>query len=87
MNREIPKSIYIRCCSWMAYADEPEMWYESFHEDVEHGLIEGVGWLPYNELDTITQKRVAEAAEVYQKEEAMDIMYEIHNIYNGEEYK
>ena len=84
-KRVIPKSIYIRSCSWMAYADEPEMWYAEFHEDFEHGM--GDKNVPYDELGPVTQKKVAEAAEVYLKEEAMDIMYEIHKIYNGDENK
>ena len=84
-TKDIPKSIYIRSCSWMAYADDPEMWYDEFHEDFDHGICDKN--VRYDELDTINQKKVAEAAEVYLKEEAMDILYEIHKIYNGDECK
>ena len=76
MSREIPKAIYDRMCAWMANEDNPEDFHEMFLEDV-------------NDIasDSLRQQRIEEMAEVHQKEEAFDIMYELHHIYNGTEHK
>ena len=72
----IPKNLYDRMCVWMANEDNPQDFYEMFLEDV-------------NDIasDSLRQQRIEEMAEVHQKEEAFDIMYELHNIYNGWEHK
>jgi hypothetical protein len=76
MNREIPKALYDRMCVWMANEESPEDFYEDFESH-------------YNNIvsDSLRQQRIEEAAEVYQKEEAFDIMYELHHIYNGMDHK
>ena len=75
-GRVIPKNLYDRMCVWMANEDNPEDFYEDFEGD-------------YNDIasDNLRQQRIEEAAEVHQKEEAFDIMYELHHIYNGTEHK
>tara|TARA_Y100001951_G_C11038013_1_gene128649 strand:- start:43 stop:270 length:228 start_codon:yes stop_codon:yes gene_type:complete len=75
MSREIPKVIYDRMCAWMANEDNPEDFYESFEDEDPHPQ------------DSVRQQRIEEMAEVWQKEEAFDIMYELHHIYNGTEHK
>ena len=72
----IPKNLYERMCAWMANEDNPEDFYEMFLEDVEDIAS-----------DSLRQQRIEEMAEVHQKEEAFDIMYELHHIYNGTEHK
>lgn len=75
MSREIPKVIYDRVCAWMANEEDPEDFYEMFE----------TGVAPDEELPS--KEEIKLMAEVHQKEEAMDIMYEIQNIYNEKEYK
>ena len=75
MSREIPKAIYDRACVWMANEETPEDFYESFE----------TGVAPDEELPS--KEEIKLMAEVHQKEEAFDIMYELHNIYNGWEHK
>ena len=74
-EKVIPKSIYDRACVWMANEENPEDFYESFE----------TGVAPDVELPSMEDIKLQ--AEVYQKEEAFDIMYELHNIYNGTEHK
>ena len=71
----IPKNLYDRMCGWMANEDNPEDFYESFESDVA----------PDEELPS--KEDIKLQAEVWQKEEAFDIMYELHHIYNGTEQK
>ena len=71
----IPKNLYDRMCAWMANEDNPEDFYESFESDVA----------PDEELPS--KEDIKLQAEVWQKEEAFDIMYELHHIYNGTEHK
>lgn len=75
-TKDIPKAIYDRACVWMANEENPEDFQEMFLEDVEDITS-----------DSLRQQKMEEMAEIHQTEEAMDIMYEIQNIYNGEEYK
>ena len=75
MSKDIPKVIYDRMCAWMANEEDPEDFYEMFECDVA----------PDEELPS--KEDIKLQAEAHQIEEAMDIMYEIQNIYNGEEYK
>ena len=75
-TKSIPKVLYERMCAWMANEDNPEDFYEMFLEDVEDITS-----------DSMRQQRMEEMAEVHQKEEAFDIMYELHHIYNGTEHK
>ena len=76
MSREIPKDLYERMCVWMANEDNPQDFYEDFERSFDHYAS-----------DSLRQQKIEEAAEVHQKEEAFDIMYELHNIYNGWEHK
>ena len=78
----LPKDLYGRITSWMAYAEDPELWYADFHESREHGLADGQ--LPYHELNTVTQMKVAEAAKDALKEEAFDIMSEVYGLHEKE---
>ena len=74
--KSIPKNLYERMCAWMANEDNPQDFYEEFERSFDHYAS-----------DSLRQQKIEEAAEVYQKEEAFDIMYELHNIYNGTEHK
>jgi len=74
-KRVIPKVIYDRMCVLMANEDDPEDFYEMF----ETGLA------PDEELPS--KEEIKLMAEVQQKEEALDIMYELSKIYEGEECK
>ena len=74
-KRVVPKNLYDRMCVWMANEENPEDFYESFE----------TGVAPDVELPSMEDIKLQ--AEVYQKEEAFDIMYELHNIYNGTEHK
>ncbi len=69
MSREIPKVIYDRVCAWMANEEDPEDFYEMFE----------TGVAPDEELPS--KEEIKLMAEVHQKEEAMDIMYELTQIY------
>ena len=69
MSKEIPKVIYDRMCAWMANEDNPEDFYEMFECDVA----------PDEELPS--KEDIKLQADVEQKEEAMDIMYELTQIY------
>ena len=74
-TKDIPKVIYDRMCAWMANEEEPEDFYEEFQ----------TGVAPDEELPPMEEIKLQ--AEVHQKEEAMDIMYELTQIYQREEYK
>ena len=74
-TKEIPKVIYDRVCVWMANEEDPEDFYEMFE----------TGVAPDEELPS--KEEIKLMAEVHQKEEAMDIMYELTQIYQREEYK
>ena len=65
----IPKNLYDRMCAWMANEEDPEDFYEMFECDVA----------PDEELPS--KEDIKLQAEVEQKEEAMDIMYELSQIY------
>ena len=73
--KEIPKVLYERMCVWMANEEDPE----DFYEMVETGVA------PDEELPS--KEEIKLMAEVHQKEEAFDIMYELYQIYNGTEHK
>jgi len=66
----IPKNLYDRMCVWMANEENPEDHYESFEEDVKDITS-----------DSMRQEKIMEMAEIEQTEEAMDIMYELSQIY------
>ena len=74
-TKDIPKVIYDRVCAWMANEEDPEDFYEMFE----------TGVAPDEELPS--KEEIKLMAEVHQKEEAMDIMYELTQIYQREEYK
>jgi len=65
----IPKVLYDRMCAWMANEEDPEDFYEMFECDVA----------PDEELPS--KEDIKLQADVEQKEEAMDIMYELTQIY------
>ena len=69
MSREIPKNLYDRMCVWMANEEKPEDFYESFE----------TGVAPDEELPSMEDIKLM--AKVDQNEEAMDIMYELSQIY------
>ena len=69
MSREIPKVLYDRMCVWMANEESPEEFYESFE----------TGVAPDEELPSMEDIKLM--AKVDQNEEAMDIMYELSQIY------
>ena len=69
MSREIPKNRYDRMCVWMANEENPEDFYESFE----------TGVAPDEELPSMEDIKLM--AKVDQNEEAMDIMYELSQIY------
>tara|TARA_R110000824_G_scaffold34720_2_gene109831 strand:- start:1938 stop:2159 length:222 start_codon:yes stop_codon:yes gene_type:complete len=69
MSREIPKNLYDRMCVWMANEENPEDFYESFE----------TGVAPDEELPSMEDIKLM--AKVDQNEEAMDIMYELSQIY------
>ena len=69
-TKDIPKVLYERMCVWMANEENPEDHYEYFEGAFEHMAS-----------DSLRQEKIEEAAEVDQKEEAMDIMYELTQIY------
>tara|TARA_R110002050_G_scaffold126756_1_gene247580 strand:+ start:1065 stop:1289 length:225 start_codon:yes stop_codon:yes gene_type:complete len=69
MSREIPKNLYDRMCVWMANEENPEDFYESFE----------TGVAPDEELPSMEDIKLM--AKVDQNEEAMDIMYELTQIY------
>ena len=73
-TKSIPKVLYERMCVWMANEENPEDHYEYFEGAFEHFSS-----------DSLRQQKIEEAAEVDQKEEAMDIMYELTQIYQGGE--
>ena len=75
MSKDIPKVIYDRMCAWMANEEDPEDFYEMFE----------TGVAPDEELPS--KEEIKLMAEVEQKEEAMDIMYELTQIYQREENK
>jgi len=66
----IPKNLYDRMCVWMANEENPKDHYESFEEDVKDITS-----------DSMRQEKIMEMAEIEQTEEAMDIMYELTQIY------
>ena len=68
--RNIPKNLYDRMCVWMANEENPKDHYESFEEDVKDITS-----------DSMRQEKIMEMAEIEQTEEAMDIMYELTQIY------
>jgi len=68
-TKDIPKVLYERMCVWMANEENPEDFYESFE----------TGVAPDVELPS--KEDIKLEAEVCQKEEAMDIMYELTQIY------
>ena len=65
----IPKVLYERMCVWMANEENPEDFYESFE----------TGVAPDEELPS--KEEIKLQAGVWQTEEAMDIMYELTQIY------
>ena len=65
----IPKNLYDRMCVWMANEENPE----DFYEDFETGVA------PDEELPS--KEEIKLQAGVWQTEEAMDIMYELTQIY------
>ena len=69
----IPKRLYDRMCVGMANEENPEDFYESFEDEDPHPQ------------DSVRQQRIEEMAEVWQTEEAMDIMYELTQIYQRRE--
>lgn len=69
-TKEIPKVIYDRACVWMANEENPEDFQEMFLEDVTDIAS-----------DSLRQQKMEEMAEIHQLEEAMDIMYELTQIY------
>ena len=69
-TKSIPKNLYDRMCVWMANEDNPQDFYEEFERSFDHYAS-----------DSLRQEKIEEAAEVDQKEEAMDIMYELTQIY------
>jgi len=68
-TKSIPKVLYERMCVWMANEENPEDFYESFE----------TGVAPDVELPS--KEDIKLQADVEQKEEAMDIMYELSQIY------
>ena len=68
-TKSIPKVLYERMCVWMANEENPE----DFYEDFETGVA------PDEELPSKEEMKLQ--AGVWQKEEAMDIMYELTQIY------
>jgi len=68
-TKSIPKVLYERACVWMANEENPEDFYESFE----------TGVAPDVELPS--KEDIKLQADVEQKEEAMDIMYELTQIY------
>jgi len=68
-TKSIPKVLYERMCVWMANEENPEDFYESFE----------TGVAPDEELPSMEDIKLM--AKVDQNEEAMDIMYELTQIY------
>jgi hypothetical protein len=68
-TKSIPKVLYERACVWMANEENPE----DFYEDFETGVA------PDEELPS--KEEIKLQAGVWQTEEAMDIMYELTQIY------